>query len=645
MYRNVDGQKIVKMKRSDGSSLRLVLPKKWSDESRVDYQDWDALNGAEKNHVVNCITNFAYFFQHIFYPFYCRGQGKNVPDEIFPYIKELCDDIQNAMHPLLVAYELEKSVASKWQICRVMPTRSMKSTVLCAAFPLWVLGCNNDLRVIIATASQGLGERYVRSMKEYITTNTAFIDVFGLLHNEKSSAKWAADAIEIDGRRRTVDPSMAVFGIESSIEGYGCDILVSDDAQTENNSQTVDARAKQWNWFTSAAKSRLESEARLLAIIQTRHNGGDFAGMVKEGGTSSTAWDYKERAAIEPISMWPPKAEDLKDPNGPLTVENLIDPEMWESHLLCPTVLPLQALLEEWADPGARASFALTRLNLVQDPSTKWFPLSMLQNNARADGGFRDDGSIRPKLRSWSVEIGIPQPGMDIFEEYDKAGINITKRVISIDPATTVAKRGTDPDYTVMQLWGMDEHTGLRILLDMLRFRTSSPLVFKQKLKRFIDAYQPHRVIFESNGLARWVGTEIQQSLGHPIKLYQKGKDHASKLEAFKDLIESGLFFYCWSGSKAIEKMKPFEQELDAYPYGSHDDTIDCAVQAQEELQVKMFREMKVGIPAAPSQRNNMYQFSPPTPTKTEVSEKLKTDIADLTTMLGEVMRRVGQSI
>ena len=633
------------MRKADGETVRVVLPKKWSDESRPDYQSWDDLSGAEKNHVVNCITSFAYFFQHVFYPFYCRGQGKETPEGIFPYIKELCDDIQDALHPLLVAYELDAPVSKKWQICRVMPTRSMKSTVFCAAFPLWLLGCNNDLRIIIATASASLGERYVRSIKEYITVNTSFIDVFGLLHNEKSTAKWASDAIEIEGRRRTVDPSMSTYGIESSIEGYGCDILILDDAQTENNALTPEARAKQWNWLNSAAKSRLESEARFLGIIQTRHHEDDFAGRVKEGGTSANAWDYKERSAIEPASIWPPKPEDMKDPNGPLVRENLIDPEFWDSKLLCPTVISLDAMLEEWADPGARSSFALTRLNQVQDPNTKWFSLDMLKENARADGGFKEDGSIRPKLRAWSVEIGVPQPGMDIYNEYKAAGVNITKRVISIDPATTTPRRGTDPDYTVIQLWGMDEHTGVRILLDMFRFRTSSPMTFKQRLKRFIDAYQPHKVIFESNGIARWVGTDIQISLGVPVTLYQKTKESMNKLEAFKDLIESGLFFYCWSGSKTVEKMKPFEHELDAYPYGAHDDTIDCAVQAQEELQIKMFREMKATLPANNKNNSKIIQFSPPPPTRAEATDKLAKDISELTNMLGEVMRRVGQSV
>jgi hypothetical protein len=366
-------------------------------------------------------------------------------------------------------------------------------------------------------------------------------------------------------------------------------LVIADDVQNEENCGTKEIRAKQWNWLTSSFEKRLESGAGTELVIQTRRAKDDFCGRTREGGSSASAWDYKEYQAIEfdpeHGANWPPSGDDLIDANAPLVPENLRDRAQWEARLLCPEVLSLDALLEEWRDVGARPAFWRTRLNVVQDPEQQWFTRELLVDYGRADAGLRPDGSVRPLLPAWSPVVGIPPDGSVIAEQYEQAGIEITRRVISIDTAATRPRPGTDYDYTALELWGLDGRNNLRILLDLERMRTSSPKRFRDRLKDWVAAYKPHKIVMETNGMAAWVGTDAQDAVGFPIDSFHRGGGIDEDVARLKVLIEAGFLVYPWADARSRSKMQPFEDELEAYGYGtSKDDTLLAAIQAQDYL-------------------------------------------------------------
>jgi phage terminase large subunit-like protein len=207
-----------------------------------------------------------------------------------------------------------------------------------------------------------------------------------------------------------------------------------------------------------------------------------------------------------------------------------------------------------------------------------------LKGLCRADGGIRDDHVTRPLLSAWNVKVGTPLPGSETYEQFRGQGINIERRVLSIDTAATSVRPGRDPDYTVIMLWGLDTRRGLRVCLDIARFRTGSPRKFREILKEMAYAYQPHRIVMETNAMAIWIAKDAQDAIGYPIKPHVRGSDDIERLEEFKSLAESGMLLYCWGDERSARIMGPFEQELDEYPGGSHDDTLIAAVQAQEFL-------------------------------------------------------------
>jgi phage terminase large subunit-like protein len=586
----LDNRQVITIRDKQGRERRVALPLKWGDSSRPDYQSFSSLTPAQREHVVKSVISFPYFFHAVFLPSFSRGAHKDYPSVLFPHVDDLCQRYQRAAHPLLLPFDVfDDEYTGVWRVATVSPNRSLKTAVTTDAFPLWLIGnYPESMRVMILTSAQSLGERHTELHRAYITGNKDYINVFGLLHREPSSKKWTEGTYSVDAMENPTDPSAAVFGIDGSIEGQGCDVGIADDCQQMSNSITVEARAKHWQTLNQALLGRLDSRAAMLLVIQTRHADDDFAGRIQQEARDTGSWDYKEIPAFLEPDRWPPKVGDFVDPTLPpeklWRVENLNDPDFWRARLMCDEVLPLEKLLSDWQPESARVAFARTRLNRVMDPELKWFPRVMLQDLCRADGGFKHNSEVRPLLRCWVVEKGIPQEGDDLWLEYHSQGINITRRVVSIDTAATDARPGADPDFTVIQLWGMDESSFLRVLLDQMRFRTSSPEVFQSHLKRFVNAYQPHYVIMETNGMARWIGVTAEKTIGYPITKFQRGKDAVAQVEQFKSLAESGLLLYCWGDGRSIERMKPFEDELDAYRGGSHggahDDTLVAAVQA-----------------------------------------------------------------
>ncbi len=595
MIPDLKARKIVTAKTGpNGEPRDVALPFKWSDTRRKDYANFDLLSLDDKRHVILAITSFPYFHHRVFLPYYCDSENKKWPDKLWHHLEELCTDYQRAIHPNLLPFDVFPSEHDDiWRLCRVYPNRTLKTATTCYSLPLWLLGINNEARVLIATASETLGERHIAVVKDHIERNPYYVEVFGELKRDKGHV-WAANKINVYGRKRSADASMEIRGWEGAVEGIGADLVIADDVQLFHNAGTNDRRARQWLWLTQPFEKRLDTTTRTMIVIQTRHADDDFAGRIIEEVKTGGGWSYKERAAIED---WPPDIsedfinDDIRDPDF-WTVGNLKDPDYWRSKLMCEDILSLQTLLDEWRPESGRVAFYRTRLNKVRDESTTWFDMPLLESYARADGMPNTMGEIKPRLSAWDANVGIPQPGSRIYDEYARQGVNIDLRVVSIDTAATSPTPGKDPDYTVIQLWGMDHTSNARILLDMMRFRTGSPVVFKRRLKQFLDAYCPNFTIFEENGMARWIGRDLQQELGWPITPFFKKAE--VDVEEFKTLIESGLMLYCWGDERSREKMRPFELELEAYPNGSHDDTLTAAVQAQMKLRPKGLKEVTI---------------------------------------------------
>jgi phage terminase large subunit-like protein len=574
---------------------RVALPLRWSDPGRPDYKDFDSITKEQQDHVIMAVISFPYFLHKVFMPWFSVAEIKPWPAVLWPHCRRMAQRYQRALHPDLLPFDVfPEERGTHWRVGTVAPNRSLKSTVTSEALPLWLIGgWPEGIRIIGETSKGDLGDRHIQVCKENITSSKYYRSVYGSLYHKEYGKMWRSDTFSVDAMSRAADQTMTFVGEGSSIEGSGGDIGILDDVQSYANAMSPNVRANQWQWANQVIIGRLDPHARALFFIGTRQADDDFAGRIQEENKATNSWDYEETPAILP--PWPPADEDFVDPTLPpdrlYKPENLVDIDEWSSRLLCEDLHSVKSLMEEYAPETARVAFARTRLNLVRDPASKWFGLeTVLKGMCRADGGKREDELRRPRLPAWSVHEGVPERGTKLFDIYETQGVHIDKRVISIDTAATKERPGQDPDYTVLALWGMDLKTNARVCLDIERFRTGSPSVFRRRLAVWASAYKPHVIVMETNAMAIWIAKDAQAEIGVPIKPYQRGKADLEKLEQFKSLAESGMLLYCWGDRRSERVMGPFEQELDAYPDGSHDDTLDTAVMAQDYLKPRGYK-------------------------------------------------------
>lgn len=543
------------------------------------------LDAARQRFIVKSVTSFHFFFHNVYLPFQSELERQPYPEVLPEHWSDLCVKLDYSLPPELVPFTQERRPDGIYQLAYYLPTGTGKSTLAAKAFPAWLIGIDNDTALLLGTSTKTLGEKHVENVKKHITENPLYAFCFGRLHHPASAAPWSGEKICVDSKRDLGNGNIEVFGYRGHVEGGRFDVGVTDDVVDEENSHTDPARLRVYNWMAGQFRTRLHAERRLWMDIGTIHNARDAHARTIDDAKVKGNWDVTVRSMVaddEPGCPWPP---ELRDPELGYTMDNIVDDPRLDDYLLWKEFWTRQKVYEDYVNE--RAAFAWSRQNRPRDPADKLFPLELLKAHCRADGGLRPDGSLRPKLSRWDVSIGIPRPGSALYSQLEAAGIEITKRVISVDPAASDPKKGTDPDFTVFELWGYDQVSNARILLDLLRFRTSSPREEIAHLRRWCRAYRPHRLVYEANAMAKKLAVGIEEALGIPVQKRELKAAKTEEIESFRDLGESGLLLYCYAqDGRTIARMSIFEAELNGYPdEAKHDDTLTAAIHAYSELE------------------------------------------------------------
>jgi len=116
------------------------------------------------------------------------------------------------------------------------PRETGKSTILCVAYPLWILGNNPTFNLAIVSKSSGQAETSLRGIKQAIEGNKELHRVFPHLRPKSSSVtpnkrdRWTNQEIIVERDIDSRMPSVLSIGLGSrSILGKRFDILLMDD--------------------------------------------------------------------------------------------------------------------------------------------------------------------------------------------------------------------------------------------------------------------------------------------------------------------------------------------------------------------------------------------------------------------------------
>lgn len=308
---------------------------------------------------------------------------------------------------------------------------------------------------------------------------------------------------------------MYAVGVDGPVTGRSADLLVIDDpTKGAEDACSSTMRARTWDWFQSVAYTRLQPAAPCV-IIQTRWHKDDLAGRLLDSG----GWRLVRLPALA----------EADDPLGRAIGEPLW-PERFDAAILADRKKTL---------------------------GSRWWSCLYQQNPVDAEGGmFR---------REWFGFADAPPAAfVSMCRFWDFAG--------------TEARPGSDPDYTVGALVGIDAQ-GRYWILDIVRVRARAA---------------------EVEAIVQ--GTAIRDGKGVVIGIEQEpGSSGASVADRFVRDVLAGYAVYAEraTGSKAL-RAQPFSAQAEAgnvtlirapwnaecldefseFPFGAHDDQVDAAVAA-----------------------------------------------------------------
>ncbi len=142
---------------------------------------------------------------------------------------------------------LPDPTAAQYDIARFLQTgpnkicieafRGIGKSFVTSAFVLWCLYCNPQLKIMVVSASKNRADNFV-------TFTMQLINLIPELHHLKPRPAQRSSRVEFDVGPAEPDQTPSVFakGIDSQLTGGRADIIVSDDVEVWNNSQTVAAR-------------------------------------------------------------------------------------------------------------------------------------------------------------------------------------------------------------------------------------------------------------------------------------------------------------------------------------------------------------------------------------------------------------------
>lgn len=113
---------------------------------------------------------------------------------------------------------------------------SGKSTLI-GLFSAWLLWRDPDLRVLVLSAESSLSEKMTRTIRKIIERHPLTKKL-----RPNNPDQWASDSFTINRNRISRDPSVLARGIHANITGTRADVIICDDVEVPNTSDTAEKR-------------------------------------------------------------------------------------------------------------------------------------------------------------------------------------------------------------------------------------------------------------------------------------------------------------------------------------------------------------------------------------------------------------------
>jgi predicted phage terminase large subunit-like protein len=446
-----------------------------------------------------------------------RKANQAAHDDLLAFCKKMQPDYKvGAHHKILARLLMQLESGEKDRICVNIAPRHGKSRLVSTFYPAWFLGRNPAKKVMLVSHTADLAVDFGR-------------DIRNLVASPDYKAVFPDVSLAVDSKSagRWNTNHKGVFfacGVGSSLAGRGADLLVVDDPHSEqdvlNGNFEVFERAYQW--FTYGALTRLMPNAS-VAVVQTRWHADDLTGRLVKDMVQNPETDQYEVVEF-------PAILEVEDAQTGQVIEKALWPEFYD----------LEALKRK------RASM----------PQFQW--------NAQYQQNPTSEEAAIVKREWWQAWLKDEPPECEYI-------------IMTLDAAAETHNRA---DFTGITTWGVffneevDAHNV--ILLNSVKDRFEFPELKRKALQEY-GLWEPDSFIVEKKS----AGTALYQELrrmGMPVQEYTPHRgsgDKLARLNSVTDIVASGL---CW-----VPRTRWAEELVDevaAFPFGSHDDLVDCTTMA-----------------------------------------------------------------
>lgn len=400
----------------------------------------------------------------------------------------------------------------------LIPRGHLKTANVTKAYPIKRILNDPNVRILLANQVWDKSREMLYEIKELLTSKSKLPHLFGSF----VSNRWRDDEIVVSQRTRALSaPTIATTGCEAELTSAHYDLIIADDLQGVNNSQTKDQRDKVKRWFRMA--TALLDPGGELIVVGTRYHYDDIYQEIMDH--HKDYYDIMVRSVIE----------DGK----------LIFPEKFN--------LRFDAVQKDWIE--------------TKEPTMDYIDF------LRQDMG--------PDFAAQYMNEPIDEQTQLIKRNYFKY---FTKRpedlhvAITVDPAMSFSQRS---DFTAIMACGMDKDRNI-FVLDYIRGHWGSPADIIHNILSMCDKWRPLSLGIEENGFQKslrfWMEELVMKQRKIPPISKLKApvtKTKEYRLKALEPYYRNGMVYHHQS-----MKGRDLENELlsltsDGYK-GKNDDLFDA---------------------------------------------------------------------
>ena len=454
-----------------------------------------------------------------------RKHAKICQDNLLEFCKYMDPTYVVAPHHKKLA-ELLTQIAYgyKDRIAVSIPPRHGKSHLVSTLFPAWFLGKFPTKKVLMVSHTGDLAVDFGRKVRNIIADPryTSIFPGINLAADSKSAGRWSTNH----------GGEYFATGVGAALAGRGADLLLVDDPHSEQDllNGNFDELEKTYQWFAFGARTRLMSGGR-IAVIHTRWHQDDLIGhLIRDGANNPKADQYE-------VFEFPAILTTKTPAESPEEDDKVVEKALW------PEKFDLDAL-------------ARTKASM---PTFQW-------NAQYMQSPTGEEGAIiqRTWWQPWKKE---DPPECEFV-------------IMTLDAAAEKTNRS---DYTALLTFGVFSDDNLTdgashiILLNAINVRVEFPELKDLAIREWKE-WEPDAFIVEKKSS----GTPLYQELrrmGIGVQEFTPHRgtgDKVVRLNAVADIIRSGMVWYP-EGRRWAEEV--IEQCV-AFPFGSHDDMVDCVSMA-----------------------------------------------------------------